>query len=144
METYVYDINPVPASRPRVSKYGTYYLATYREFKNKMLELTAINRHPIPWSGPLSVEVVCNVKKPKTTERTSPNGDVDNFAKAVLDSLNGILWDDDDQIIELKASKHFTIDNPNIIVRVGSYVEQTSGTRKVRKLCVKRTRPKQR
>ena len=27
------DINPVPASRPRVSRFGTYYGPVYRKFK---------------------------------------------------------------------------------------------------------------
>ena len=45
MPTYLFDINPVPASRPRVSKYGTYYLATYRDFKDKMRQLIAQAPH---------------------------------------------------------------------------------------------------
>jgi Holliday junction resolvase RusA-like endonuclease len=105
---YVFKVNPVPASRPRVSKYGTYYLPTYRAFKDAMTECIAGNPHGYKrLNGPLNVRVICRVARPRTTVRSSPNGDVDNYAKAVLDSCNGVLWEDDDQILELFASKEF-------------------------------------
>ena len=108
MPTYLFDINPVPASRPRVSKYGTYYLATYRDFKDKMRQLIAQAPHLYKkYEGLLKVKVTCSVKQPGKTIRLSPSGDVDNYAKAVLDSLNGVLWVDDDQIINLTVSKEF-------------------------------------
>jgi Holliday junction resolvase RusA-like endonuclease len=34
--------------------------------------------------------------------------DCDNYAKSVLDSLNGICWLDDAQIVHLTVSKHFS------------------------------------
>lgn len=34
-------------------------------------------------------------------------GDVDNFAKAVMDSLQGICFINDAQIVDLHATKHF-------------------------------------
>ena len=32
--------------------------------------------------------------------------DVDNVAKSVLDGLNGVAYEDDDQVIELLVRKH--------------------------------------
>ena len=58
----------------------------------------------------LDVEVVCRVKKPKTTKLTCPRGDVDNFAKGVLDSFNGIIWDDDKNIVRLVVQKEWAPD----------------------------------
>ena len=125
---HVFKIDAVPASRPRVSKYGTYYLPTYRAFKKQMEELVAKDRDQfIRHQGPLSVIVLCAVQKPKTTKRDYPVGDVDNYAKAVLDSLNGILWEDDIQITELTVRKCYCADDqPFIYVEVKDGIEVQS------------------
>jgi len=105
---YQFNINPVPASRPRVSRYGTYHLPTYREFRDKMKEDIESRRSDFTKSdGRLLVVVSCVVQSPKKTSRSLPRGDVDNYAKAVLDSLNGVTWTDDDQIAILIAEKIF-------------------------------------
>jgi Holliday junction resolvase RusA-like endonuclease len=119
---HVFQIDPVPASRPRVSKYGTYYLPTYRAFKKQMQELVAKDHKKFTKAeGPLSVAVWCCIERPKTTKRDYPTGDVDNYAKAVLDSLNGVLWDDDDQILELVVRKSYCDDDkPYIFVEVNA------------------------
>lgn len=142
MSSYLFQINPVPASRPRVSKYGTYYLPTYKNFRNEMKALIAAGRKEAPYelrTGPLKVLVACVVKKPKTTERTNPTGDVDNYAKAVLDSLNGVLWDDDDQIVELNAMKMYAEADPFILVEISDASDKpkkpSSKKGKVSKLC---------
>ncbi len=143
MKEFRFDINPVPASRPRVSRYGTYYLPTYRKFKAEMQQIVNNDRGSFSKTkGPLAVTVVCRVRKPKTTELLHPRGDVDNYAKAVLDSLNDVLWDDDDQIVQLTCFKEFCKDdqNPQIFVEVEPV--KIRKTRKVRKLCSKRTRLK--
>lgn len=36
--------------------------------------------------------------------------DVDNYSKAILDALNGILYKDDSQIVELNVSKYYSDD----------------------------------
>ena len=92
--------------------------------------------------GPLSVSVYCCVAKPKTTERDYPRGDVDNYAKAVLDSLNGVLWDDDDQIVSLLVYKEYVgaDEQPHIYIEAMNVQGGVKG--KVRKLCSKRSRHK--
>lgn len=37
--------------------------------------------------------------------KTSLKGDVDNYAKSILDALNGVAWADDKQVLELKVTK---------------------------------------
>ena len=141
--SFTFFINPVPASRPRVSRYGTYYLPTYRKFKAEMQEIVAKNRGSFTkMKGPLAVTVICCVRKPKRTELSHPRGDVDNYAKAVLDSLNEVMWEDDDQIVQLTVFKEYRKDDkdPCILVEVDSV--KAPKTRKVRKLCRKRTRLK--
>jgi Holliday junction resolvase RusA-like endonuclease len=44
--------------------------------------------------------------------------DIDNLAKCVLDSLNGICWKDDSQVIDLHITKTFIKDNSGVDVRI--------------------------
>ena len=44
--------------------------------------------------------------------------DVDNIAKIVLDSLNGVAFYDDKQITELRVFKHYTLDQEKIVVLI--------------------------
>lgn len=102
------DVNPVPASRPRVSRFGTYYGPIYRKFK-AMLATTLQQMGVNNFFGkdPIEVEIECHIKRPKTTTLEMPRGDVDNYAKGVMDALNGVLWDDDVQIQKLTVTKQF-------------------------------------
>ncbi|WP_238899337.1 RusA family crossover junction endodeoxyribonuclease [Clostridium sp. YIM B02500] len=47
-------------------------------------------------------------------ERPQKKPDADNIAKIILDSLNGIAYKDDSQVIELQVSKFFTFDNERV------------------------------
>lgn len=102
-------VNPVAASRPRVAgSWGGYYVGAYKTFREESTKvIEKMFPNPEPLSGLLEVDVHVYVKRPKTTKYLHPRGDVDNFAKAVLDSLNGVLWIDDGQIYKLTAEKHW-------------------------------------
>ncbi len=106
--TIILAVTPVPASRPRVSKWGTYYGKNYQAFRiamQKALETFGAE----PMSGPVDVRVEAVVPKPRTGKRAYPRGDVDNYAKGILDSLtthSGIWWDDD-QVTCLTVSKRY-------------------------------------
>ncbi len=60
--------------------------------------------------GALSVTI--HVYRPRRS------GDLDNRQKAVLDSLNGILWRDDEQIVAIHAYRHDDKKNPRIELEV--------------------------
>jgi Holliday junction resolvase RusA-like endonuclease len=109
MPEWRFDINPVAASRPRVGKWGAYYTGTYKAFREeaaaKVWEILGTDLEPL--SGPLMVSIELFVKRPKTTERDWPKADIDNFAKAVLDTMNKKVWDDDSQIISLYVTKQW-------------------------------------
>lgn len=50
--------------------------------------------------------------------RPQRRGDIDGAFKALLDSLSGVLWNDDSQIIELHAYRRDNKDSPRVEVTV--------------------------
>ena len=101
--------DPIPAARPKVSRWGTYYPKTYRAFRTAMeLVVRKLFAGRQPMVGPLAVVLNVFVRKPKSSKLLYPIGDVDNYAKAYLDSLNGHAWHDDKQVISLTVTKDFT------------------------------------
>jgi len=82
-------------------------------------------QHPAfegPIEGPVRVEMAFRVRRPlghfdkKGLRRSAPDhphgrvGDIDKFARAVLDAITGIAYNDDAQVIELYASKRYAED----------------------------------
>ena len=114
--THTFDVVPVPASRPRVSKWGTYYGKTYKAFRKAMAEALA-DWNAKPLQGPLRVVIKFSCKKPKKLTKSWPRGDVDNYVKALFDSFNGVVWVDDDQVLQVQAEKIYVHDcDPRIDV----------------------------
>lgn len=70
-------------------------------------------------SGPVAVLTELVVKKPRTTKRSYPQGDNDNYEKAVWDSITRCkaVWDDDDQILLNVTVKRYTENNEEPHVR---------------------------
>ena len=100
-------LNPVPASRPRVTRWGVYYGKNYATWMKQAEKV--ITESSTTLSGPLSVATELCVKKPKTSKRSFPRGDLDNYEKAIWDAITKKkYWVDDDQIIESYSSKSFT------------------------------------
>ena len=67
MLTIRLELNPVPASRPRVSKWGTYYGKRHQAFRSEALDLLSGMREEgvlpeVPMSGKLRVWVVFSIK----------------------------------------------------------------------------------
>lgn len=106
-------INPVPAARPRVSKWGTYYPKTYRDWKKAAAELLAKTSLPAhPCDGPVALLATFAIQKARTSKLTTPVGDLDNYVKALMDALNddGRVWLDDKQVVTLRCMKRFASD----------------------------------
>lgn len=115
---------PVPASRPRVSKWGTYYLKTYATWKAEAERLLSEYKVPGLLEKAVHVEVHSFAKRPKKLTRPYPRADVDNYAKAVLDAItkSECLWKDDDQVIQLTTTKRYAEPGEEPCTRV--YIEE--------------------
>ena len=112
---------PIPASRPRVSRWSTYYNEPYKSYKafleqylSKYMDkdknpvfskyeplIIHIDFHlPMPQSishkKQLKMELETHVRKP----------DLDNLAKAILDGMNKTIFADDGQIVYLVLRKY--------------------------------------
>lgn len=102
-------LNPVPAARPRVSRWGTYYPKTYKQWRAAAEKaLAGTMNGEAPFEGPLYFMSTFYVERPKTTKRLWPRGDNDNFLKAIQDALTVAgWWHDDDQIVDSYERKRF-------------------------------------
>lgn len=130
------DISPVPAARPKLARKGrVYYPKTYADFRSQVKHLVpgAVMASGIggPLKGYLFASVSIVAKRPQKTTLEYPKPDVDNYAKAVLDCLNGWAYQDDTQIIGLLVSKewsepgkdgHITIEIQDGIETTGSHI----------------------
>lgn len=118
-------IDPVPASRPRVTSRGiTYYPKRHNDYKKAAIKhLEETYDTTCQFDGPCKVFVEVIIPRPKTSKFDYPaRGDIDNFAKLPLDCLSSarpdgdgkdgrrIAWLDDRQIVELFAVKRYAED----------------------------------
>lgn len=104
-----FPFDPVPASRPRVTRWGVYYSKTYtswrklaeKHLKPGSLHLQATER--------LLVVISAVSKRAKTSKLVIPRGDLDNTAKGPMDVVTKATgwWHDDNQITTLLTCKRF-------------------------------------
>ena len=120
-----FNISPVPASRPRVTRWSTYYPKKYTKFKTDMEALTS-ELNTTPCDILLSVSIDFMVEIPKSWSKKKKeihnntycnnNADIDNYIKAILDSLNTVFFIDDKQVVEIYARKIYSTD-PHILYK---------------------------
>ncbi|MGY6517445.1 MAG: RusA family crossover junction endodeoxyribonuclease [Lysobacteraceae bacterium] len=98
---------PVPCPRPRVSKWGSYYPASYKTWRSRVERDLQSQFLPVV-EYPCRVFLEVRVAKARTSKLTRPVGDVDNYAKAALDSLQrvGVLTDDVN-VVSLSVEKRW-------------------------------------
>ena len=113
--------DPVPQPRARVSTRGgfarAYVPATHPVHAYRQAVADAARAAGAVVNGePVSVVIDLVWERPKSHMRKSgvkpdapvlPRADVDNAAKAVLDSLNGVAWEDDSQVQRLVVEKSY-------------------------------------
>lgn len=113
---FTYNFAAVPLARQRVTRSGhCYNPPTNIKFRQEMYCATQeqLSDDFIPFSG----RVHCNIIITKTTQTYYKRfGDIDNLVKAIFDSYNGVVWNDDCQVVSLTAKKvtgirdHFVVE----------------------------------
>lgn len=116
--TFAIAIRPEPKRRPRFSRFGTYTDAKTVKFENHVAIACHNAAKMFAWvknKSPVAVSLEFDFKRPKTSKLGYPIPDVDNLAKSILDGMNGVLFEDDKQVIRLEAEKRFS-DEDRIVV----------------------------
>ena len=133
MAKYIFNIIPVAQARPRATRMGRgirlYDPKKVSVYKKQLAMMCKFQYKQAPLSGPLKVEmnffrhVQSSVSKKERKLRLSGSHrpvvkpDTDNYIKSTLDGLNGLLWEDDNQIVDLIAHKYYS-DNPRVEIEV--------------------------
>ncbi|WP_162985591.1 RusA family crossover junction endodeoxyribonuclease [Virgibacillus halodenitrificans] len=129
---------PVAQARPRAGKIqrgkkrGQTVLYDPQESKNykNYVSIIAKQHAPkIPFEGALQVSIKIYRQIPKSTtkkdralflagiKRPVTKADTSNYVKGIEDALNGIIYKDDSQIVDLYAAKYYS-DNPRVEISV--------------------------
>lgn len=104
---------PMAKGRPRLTKGGRAYTPSATRHAETRIQIQANSEYRAGLvDGPLIVTIQVHLLKPKSKPKGHlwPTGrpDVDNYAKLVLDALNGIVWRDDAQVVLLVVSKIYS------------------------------------
>lgn len=113
---------PQGKERPRVTKYGTYTPERTKKYeelvKHQFLEKYD-KAKPISEKMPVAAFIIAYFKQPKGLTKAereliaqgkmypTVKPDADNIGKAIMDSLNGLAYKDDNQITDVKVCKRF-------------------------------------
>lgn len=106
-------ILPYPPSANNYWRRAGYIIhptAEAKRFKKNVAEICLVSGIKSPQAGPIGV--VMQFYRPRKV------GDLDNYIKVLFDSLNGIVWVDDSQIITLSANRHDDKTNPRVEIEI--------------------------
>lgn len=137
MIKFTYHGEAVGKGRPRVSRRGN-YVHTYTPEKTRMFEeairfefmASNCEQMPVyPREVPLKAEIRVGVSIPKSYSKKkqalcrsnfevpTKKPDLDNIVKSVLDACNGYCFEDDVQIVKVRAEKLYA-DDPFVEVMI--------------------------
>ena len=126
-------ISPLPKGRPRFfarGKFrGTYTPKKTKDYEQEVALKCLPYKPPVPLTSALKVILEFGMPIPKSfskkkrqaivdgTLHHTKTPDCDNIIKGVLDSLNGIFFEDDKQIVSISAKKYYA-DTPFIRIQI--------------------------
>ena len=116
-----FPFEPVSKGRPRFFRGHAYTPQKTQDYEKKIAEYYKSQTDDF-YDGAIKIKLVFNMPIPKTTTKKNRqliasgmikctvHKDVDNMGKALLDSLNGLAYDDDRLITKLTIIKQYAID----------------------------------
>ena len=120
---------PIAKKRPRFARRGK-FVTTYNDQQTEegkfiCLMQTQLNGHkPIPAGTPIYLQAQFHMPFPasmsakkRATAIHTKKPDVDNMLKFLKDCANGVLWNDDSQVVWVCAQKLYS-DNPRTEVEL--------------------------
>lgn len=118
--------NPVSEGSTRVwmvkgkpiTTHGSKGLGAWRRVVADMAQQYAPDE---PWDGPVAVVLLFTRSRPKSEpkrRRTWPDRkpDLDKWIRAVLDALTGVIFNDDGQVVEIRATKEWGAPGVTVVV----------------------------
>lgn len=133
---FEFDIEPVEQARPRAVRFGKGVrmydpkkVAVFKRQLGMLARQQMLERGLAPYDGPLEVRmelyrpVQTSISKKERARRLSGahrptvKPDLSNYIKALEDGLNGIIWIDDNRIVQIVAEKKYS-DRPRIVIEV--------------------------
>lgn len=130
--------DPVPYTAPKMAlrkkRGGGQYPAfitpeKYKSWKNMVaLVVKGSFDYEGPIQGPACITLVFYLKRPKSVKDKFPvkKPDLDNLCKGLIDAIkDGLLINDDNQVIEILASKYYEDKSnaPGVIIKVSEWQE---------------------
>jgi len=103
------DIKGVPSPRPRVLKSGITYMPKKYVIHKQLIASKLRGFKPFK-NVPLEVELSFFFKPSKTASKNKypvPKGDVDQYAKSVLDAMESVLYENDTLVEKLTVTKKY-------------------------------------
>ena len=133
MRQFTIPLEPKPQSRPRFNGITkrAYEVPAVTEYKKQVGYFAKAHFKREPLENIIGIEMsfyrsapkaLLNVKKTRLqieeeSLRVNTKPDLDNYAKAILDALNGIVFKDDNQVAYLKLEKRYSL-NPRIELKI--------------------------
>lgn len=135
MITFIVPGSPIGKGRSRVSTRGSKFAQLYTPEKTVNYEGLVAHSAKVAMAGaplidgPASVrlEIVCQVPASWSQKKRSAalagsvypttKPDIDNVEKAIFDGLNGVVWRDDVQVVEVAKRKRYG-DTPGVSVTI--------------------------
>lgn len=128
-----FEIEPVEQARPRATRMGKgirlYDPKKVSVYKKQLSMMCQFQYKKEPLTGPLIVSlkfyrhIQSSISKKERelriagAHRPVVKPDTDNYIKSTLDGLNGLLWEDDNQIVKIVAEKYYS-DHPRVEIEV--------------------------